>query len=393
MSAIYLDHAATTPLDPRVLEAMTPYLTTAFGNAASRQHSLGREARDAVERAREQVAQLIGADAREIVFTSGATESNNLALKGVAGARAYEHDGKHFVSARTEHLAVLDPLHSLEEEDGFEVTLLGVDCEGAIDLEELALALKRGPRLVSLMHANNEVGTLHPIGEIGALCRAHGALFHTDASQSVGKVAIDVDALQVDLLSLSAHKFSGPKGAGALFLRRRAPRVRCAALLDGGGHEGGRRSGTLNVPGIVGLGAAAELCAREMEAEAERVRALRDELEQGLFERLPGVTRNGGRAGRLPGIASVSFEGVDSESLLSRFQEVCASSSSACTSARLQESHVLRALGVSAATISSSLRFSLGRSTSPNQIQDALKDIARSVQLERAEGPLDLCQP
>ena len=390
MTEIYLDHAATTPLDPRVLEAMTPYLTSAFGNAASRQHSMGRTAAEAVEVARAQVADLIGADPREIVFTSGATEANNLALKGVAGARAYAADSRHFVTARSEHHAVLDPLRALAEEGGFEVTRLAVDHQASVDLAELERALTRRPRLVSLMHANNEVGTIHPIDEIGGLCHEYGALFHTDASQSAGKLAIDVNAMQVDLLSLSAHKFCGPKGVGALFLRRRGPRVRCAPLFDGGGHEGGRRSGTLNVPGIVGLGAAAELCSEGRDAEATRVSALRDVLENGLCERLEGVTRNGPQERRHPGIVNLCFTGVEAESLLSRFRRVCASSSSACTSARLLESHVLRAMGADEATISGSLRFSLGRSTSPSQIQGALEDIVASIEIERAEGPRDL---
>lgn len=391
--AIYLDHAATTPLDPRVLEAMTPYLTDEFGNASSRQHPMGRAAAEAVERAREQVADLIGADPREIVFTSGATEANNLALKGVASARAYERDSKHYVTARSEHRAVLDPLRVLEEDHGFEVTRLGVDRQGAIDPAELERALTRRPRLVSLMHANNEIGTIHPLEQIGAACREYGALFHTDATQSVGKLKVDVEAMHIDLLSLSAHKFYGPKGVGALYLRRRGPRVRCTPIFDGGGHEAGHRSGTLNVPGIVGLGAAAEICDRELEREALRVAGLREQLENGLRERLEGVTRNGPEAPRLPGISNLAFAGIDAESLLGRLERVCASSSSACTSAQLQESHVLRALGADEGTISGSIRFSLGRSTTKSQIQRALEDIVASITVERFEGPRDLCQP
>ncbi len=391
-SFIYLDHAATTPLDPRVLEAMTPYLTSNFGNAASRQHPLGQEAAAAVERARGQVAQLIGADPREIVFTSGATEANNLALKGVAEARAYERSPKHFVTARTEHHAVLDPLSSLEEHHGHAVTVLPVDERGVVDLELVDRALGQGPRLLSLMHANNEIGTLHPVAELGRLSREHGVLFHTDASQSVGKLPVDVDAMKIDLLSLSAHKFNGPKGVGALFLRRSSPRVRCAPLIDGGGHERGRRSGTLNVPGIVGLGAAAELAASEMMEESGRVAGLRRRLEDALLNRLEGVHRNGPAEERLPGIANLSFEGADAESLLKRLQGVCASSSSACTSAQLQESHVLRAIGATESTISSSIRFSLGRSTTESEIDLALDSIVASVEAERAQGPLDSCQ-
>lgn len=388
---IYLDHAATTPLDPRVLEAMMPYLTQEFGNAASRQHDLGRAAAQAVERAREQVASLIGADPREVVFTSGATESNNLALKGVAAARAYERENKHFVTARTEHHALLDPLQQLEEHQGFEATRLAVDHEGRVDLAQFDSALERSPRLVSLMHVNNELGTIHPLQELGSRCRERGVLFHTDASQSVGKLDLDVNSMNIDLLSLSAHKLYGPKGVGALYLRRRAPRVRCAPLFDGGGHEGGRRSGTLNVAGIVGLGAAAELCAQEMSREGERITALSAAFESGLRERLGGVERNSPVTEQLPSILNLSFEGVEAESLLARFEQVCASSSAACTSSRLQESHVLRAIGVPESRISSSLRFSFGRSTKADQLRRAIDEVVTKVTIEREDGPLDLC--
>ncbi|MFT7486504.1 MAG: cysteine desulfurase [Candidatus Paceibacteria bacterium] len=390
---IYLDHAATTPMDERVLEAMMPYLTSEFGNAASRQHAMGRQAAAAVEQARAQVALLIGADPREIVFTSGATEANNLALKGVAHAKAYELGAKRFVSARSEHHAVLDPLRALEEKHGYTVTRLPVDSEGRLDLADLDQSLALKPKLVSLMHVNNELGTIHPLQDIGRLCREQGVLFHTDASQSVGKLPIDVNSMYVDLLSLSGHKFYGPKGVGALFLRRRGPRVRCEALLDGGGHEGGRRSGTINVAGVVGLGAAAELCVQDMDQEVQRIGSLSANFENALRARLSGVGRNGPSEGRLPHILNLSFEGVSAESLLSRFKQVCASSSSACTSAQLQESHVLRAIGMQESGISSSLRFSFGRSTSENHIQRALDEIVDAVTLERADGPLNLCQP
>ena len=375
---VYLDHAATTPLDPRVFEAMKPYFLEHFGNAASRQHAPGREAARAVEHAREQVAELIGADPREIVFTSGATEANNLALKGVAQARAYERAPRRFVTAATEHPAVLDPLSTLAEQ-GFEVTTLAVDALGHIDLEALEEHLERGVRLVSLMHANNETGGLHPLEAVGALCRAHGALLHTDATQSVGKEPIDVDALQVDLLSLSAHKFYGPKGVGALYLRRRRPRVRVAALFDGGGHERGARSGTSNVPGIVGLGAAAELRLAEMEAEASRLAALRDGFEESLASRLPGVVRNGDPEQRLAGITNLSIEGVQAEDLLARLDEVCASSASACASAAQRPSHVLRALGLGQERVASSVRFSLGRSTTQAELERACGAIVAAL--------------
>lgn len=388
---IYLDHAASTPLDPRVLEAMLPYFVERHGNASSRQHAAGRAAAAAVERAREQVALLIGAEPREIVFTSGATESNNLVLKGVARAEAYAKRARHVVTARTEHHAVLDPLARLEEESGFEVTRLAVDGLGHVDLGELREALARGPRLATLMHANNEIGTLHPLAEIGALCREHEVLFHTDASQSCGKESLDVDALSIDALSLSGHKLYGPQGVGALYLRRRRPRVRCHPLLDGGGHERGVRSGTLNVPGIVGLGAAAELCRQERDEEQRRVGALRDRLESGLVERLGGVRVNGDRSQRLAGLTNLSFEGVQAESLLARLARVQASSSAACTSAALQPSHVLRAIGGDETRVGGSLRFSPGRGTTTEAVDAALDELIAAVELERREGPLDLC--
>jgi len=390
MSLVYLDHAATTPLDARVLAAMTPYFLECFGNASSRQHRLGREAAEAVEGAREQVAALLGADPREIVFTSGATEANNLALKGVAAAEAYADAPRHVVSCVTEHTAVLDPLRTLECQ-GFRVTRLGVDGAGRVDLERLRSVLAEGVRLVSLMFANNETGLLHPVGEIGALCREHGALFHTDATQAVGKEAIDVDALCVDLLSLSAHKLHGPKGVGALYLRRKRPRVRCRALLDGGGHERGARSGTLNVPGIVGLGGAAGLARDEGGTDTQRVRALRDRLEAGLLA-LGDVVLNGDAQHRLASITNLSFAGTDAESLLARLEDVCASSSAACTSATLQPSHVLRSLGLSEERIAGSVRFSLGRTTTAEEIERALLEIAAAVRVERSEGPRNLCE-
>ena len=387
---VYLDHAATTPLDARVLDSMMPYLTHEFGNASSRQHERGREAAGAVEHARGQIALLLGADPREVVFTSGATESNNLALKGVCRADAHDRMPRRIVTAVTEHHAVLDPLDGLER-DGFEVVRLPVDSGGHIDLERLEAELAKGVRLVSLMWGNNETGVVHPIASIGALCRERGALFHTDATQAVGKEPIDVDAAHVDLLSLSAHKFYGPKGVGALYLRRKRPRVRVAPLLEGGGHEQERRSGTLNVPGIVGLGAAAELCSVERESEVARLAALRDHLERGLAEQVEGVERNGHATDRLASHSNLSFEGVDAEALLASLPGVCASSSAACTSAKRQPSHVLRALGVGADRARGSVRFSLGRTTTPEDIEVALPRIIAAVRSQRSTGPTPTC--
>lgn len=361
---IYLDHNATTPLDPRVLDAMLPYFKESFGNASSRHHALGCDAAKAVETAREQVARLIGADTREIVFTSGATEADNLAIKGVP------EKGRHLVTCVTEHRAVLDAAEHLESK-GWKVTWLKVSTSGTLDLEKLAAALSEKTALVSLMHANNETGTLHPLREIGALCRAKGVLFHTDATQSFGKEPIDVNADRVDLLSLSAHKVHGPKGVGALYVRRKEPRVRLEALLHGGGHEKGLRSGTLNVPAIVGLGRAAELCRGE---SWERVRALRDRLQ----EALPG-TLNGHPEKRLANTLNMSFPGVDGEKLMKALPDVAVSSSSACTSAQMQPSYVLGAMGADDAKIRGSIRFSLGRFTTEAEIDAAAAMIRANV--------------
>jgi len=385
---IYLDHNATTPLDEEALEAMRPFLTASFGNAASRQHALGRYAAAAVERARVEVAGVLGADEREVVWTSGATEANNLAIKGVAGFSGYRR--RHLVTVRTEHRAVLDPMQSLEE-DGFEVTRLAVDANGHLDLDELSSALRDDTLLVSVMHANNEIGLLHPLAEIGALCKERGVLFHTDATQSVGKERLDPGAMGVDLLSLSAHKFHGPKGVGALYVRRRGPRVRCRPLLEGGGHERGQRSGTLNVPGIVGLAAALVKSERLRETEKERLRTQRDRFEAELQRRLEGVVVNGDTRARLAGTTNVYFEGTDADSLLSRMPSLCASSSAACTSAHLQPSHVLAALGHDDARRRGSVRFSLGRSTTEDEIDTALRWLAEAVAAERSEGPRAIC--
>jgi len=369
---IYLDHNATTPLDPRVLDTMLPYLTERFGNAAS-PHAMGVEAADAVERARVRLAAALGADPREIVWTSGATEADNLALKGVAAAPIYARR-RHLVTVRTEHKAVLDPCLELER-GGLRVTRLPVDRQGMLDLERLRDALTEDTLLVSVMAANNETGVLHPIEEIGALCRARGVLFHCDATQAIGREPIDVERCKVDLLSLSAHKFHGPKGVGALYLRRRRPRVRCEPLFHGGGHERGLRSGTLDVAGIVGLGSAVELAVAEMEGERCRQLRLRDVLERGLLERAPSATVNGHPFRRLANTLNISFPGVDAEELLRAMPDLAASTAAACTSASRQPSYVLRAMSASSEQIRGSVRFSLGRFTREEEIDEALETV------------------
>lgn len=370
---IYLDHNATTPLDPRVLDAMMPFLTDRFGNAASRHHALGCDAATAVETARGRAASVIGADPREIVWTSGATESDNLALLGVADAPAYAKK-RHVVTVTTEHRAVLDTCERLEGR-GIAVTYVGVDGDGRLDLDRLADAVTEQTLLVSVMHANNETGVLHPIARIGALCRERGVLFHTDATQSYGKERIDVNAMHIDLLSASAHKIHGPKGVGLLFVRRRGPRVRCEPMVHGGGHERGLRSGTLNVPGIVGMGAAAALAARNGDA----VRPLRDRLETGLRSRVDGVEVNGHPTERLANTTNLSFAGVDGAKLMKRMPGLAVSSSSACTSAALQPSYVLGAMGCDDARIRGSVRFSLGRFNTADEIDTAIETVAGAV--------------
>ena len=377
---IYLDHNATTPVDPRVLEAMTPFFTEHFGNPASRHHMLGCNAAKTVETAREQVAAVIGADPREIIWTSGATESDNLALQGVAQSSVYRK--KHIVTVATEHRAVLDPCEILETR-GFTVTYLGIDADGCVDLDRLAAAITDQTLMVSIMHANNEIGVLHPIGDIGTLCKERGVLFHTDATQSFGKEPIDVNAMGIDLLSANAHKIHGPKGIGVLYIRRRDPRVRCAALLHGGGHERGLRSGTLNVPGIVGMAAAATLPADD------GIRALRDRLETGILAGLHGVEINGHRTQRLANTTNLSFAGVDGTALMKAMPEIAVSSSSACTSALLQPSYVLGALGCHEARIRGSVRFSLGRFNTAEEIDTATARVVESVQALRTAGPRD----
>jgi cysteine desulfurase len=382
---VYLDYSATTPCDPRVVERMVPYFTNDFGNAASRSHAFGWTAEAAVERAREQVAALIHAQPKEILWTSGSTEANNLAIKGVA--QMYREKGRHLITAVTEHKAVLDPMKHLEAE-GFTVTWLPVDRAGHVDLQALAAAITEQTILVSLMAANNETGTLHPIADIGALCKQKGVLFHTDATQAAGRIELDVEAQKVDLMSLSAHKFYGPKGVGCLYVRRKNPRVRLTAQMDGGGHERGMRSGTLNVPGIVGMGAAAEIAAEAMPTEVPRLRALRDRLEQRLLRSVPDAVVNGDPKARLPHLANVSFPYVEGESLIMGVKEIAVSSGSACTSASLEPSYVLKSLGLGDELAHSSIRFSLGRFTTEAEVDFAAERVVAEVERLRAMSPL-----
>jgi cysteine desulfurase len=382
---IYMDNSATTACDPRVVEAMLPYFGDRFGNAASRSHSFGWAAEEAVNLARKQVADLLGASEKEIVFTSGATESDNLAVKGVA--EMYRQKGNHLVTCVTEHKAILDSMKHLESK-GCQVTWLGVDRQGHIDLDELRQALGPSTILVSLMAANNEIGTLHPIAEIGEICRSKGVLFHCDATQAVGKVPIDVEDMKIDLLSLSAHKIHGPKGVGALYVRRRNPRVRLTAQMDGGGHERGMRSGTLNVPGIVGLGKACEILGQEMERDIEHARLLRDRLQAELMRALDHSYVNGDPERRLPNLLNISFEFVEGESLIMGIKDVAVSSGSACTSASLEPSYVLRALGVGDELAHSSIRFSLGRFNTEAEVDFTAKLVSETVQRLRSMSPL-----
>ena len=381
---IYLDNNATTRTDPRVVEAMLPYFSDLYGNAASKGHSFGWSAEDAVDRGRAQLAAVIGADAKEIVFTSGATESNNLAIKGVA--EMYAEKGDHFITVNTEHKAVLDTFKHLEK-DGKRVTFLGVGKDGLIDLSELADSITDKTVLVSVMFANNEIGVIQPIAEIGKLCRERGVLFHTDAVQAYGKIPVDVNAMNIDLLSFTAHKIYGPKGIGALYVRRR-PRVRLTAQIDGGGHERGFRSGTLNVPGIVGFGAAAELCTAEMDREIVRLTLLRDRLKTGIIDAIDSAYVNGHETKRLPGNMNISFEFVEGESMLMGLKEVALSSGSACTSASLEPSYVLKALGLGDELAHSSLRFGLGRFTTPEEIEWVINKVIGEVSRLREMSPL-----
>jgi len=376
---IYMDYHATTPLDPRVLDAMMPYLTTKFGNAASRNHSFGWEAEEAVETARKQIADLIGANAKEIIFTSGATESNNLALKGVA--EMYAERGNHIITAATEHKAILDTCKRLEKH-GCRVTYLPVTASGLIDLDMLRESITDKTILVSIMYANNEIGVIQPVAEIGKICKQKGVLFHCDGVQAVGKVPVNVIQDNIDLLSLSGHKIYGPKGVGALYVRRRNPRVQVTAQMDGGGHERGMRSGTLNVPGIAGLGEACALCRKEMAEESARLGALRDKLKDRLAASLDEVYINGTMESRLPNNLNISFAFVEGESLLMGISDIAVSSGSACTSATLEPSYVLKALGAGDDIAHSSIRFGLGRFTTEEEVDyvaDKVIDVVRKL--------------
>jgi cysteine desulfurase len=382
---IYMDNHATTPVDPRVLETMLPYFTERFGNAASRNHSFGWQADEAVETARKQVAALIGASAKEIVVTSGATESDNLAIKGVA--EMYRQKGNHVITAVTEHKAVLDTCKRLEKQ-GFEVSYLRVQRDGLIDLDDLKAAITPKTILITIMMVNNEVGVIQPIAEIGRIARERGIVFHTDAVQAAGRLPIDVNALNVDLASLSAHKMYGPKGVGALYVRRKNPRVLVAPIIDGGGHERGMRSGTLNVPGIVGFGKAAEIARQEMAAETARVGALRDRLLAGLRDNLDHIVVNGSLEHRVANNLNVSFAFVEGESLLMGISDVAVSSGSACTSASLEPSYVLKALGTSDDLSHSSIRFGLGRFNTEEEVDYVVKRVTEVVTRLRDMSPL-----
>jgi len=382
---IYLDNNATTPMDPRVFEAMKPYFLEHFGNAASRNHSFGWEAEEAVDYAREQVAKLIGADPKEIIFTSGATEGDNLGIKGVY--EMYASKGNHIITATTEHKAVLDTCKHIEKSGG-EVTYLQVQPDGLIDLKALEAAIKPTTILIAIMYANNEIGTIMPIKEISAIARKHGILLFTDATQAVGKIPVDVNKDGIDIMAFSAHKMYGPKGVGALYVRRKNPRVKVTAQMDGGGHERGMRSGTLNVPGIVGFGAACELCRLDMEADTKRISILRDKLETELMK-LEEAYINGSTEHRLPHVANISFKHVEGEGLLMGFNKnIALSSGSACTSASLEPSYVLKALGLGDDLAHSSLRFGLGRFTTEEQIDYTIKAISETVLKLREMSPL-----
>jgi cysteine desulfurase len=382
---IYLDNNATTPMDPRVLETMLPYFTEKFGNAASRNHPFGWVAEEAVDYSREQIAKLIGADEREIIFTSGSTEAINLAIKGVA--EMYHSKGNHIITVTTEHKAVLDTCHALEKK-GIEVTYLNVDIKGNIDLKELEAAIRPTTILVSVMFANNEIGNIHPVKEIGEICNKHGVLFFSDATQAVGKIPVNVKEMGIHLLCFTGHKMYGPKGVGVLYVSRKNPRVKVTAQMDGGGHERGMRSGTLNVPGIVGIGKAAEIALKEMNDDAARLSKLRDKIENAFLE-MEEVVVNGDTEHRMPHVTNISFKHVEGEGLMMTFnQEIGLSSGSACTSASLEPSYVLKALGLGDDLAHSSLRISLGRFTTEEEIDYAIEKIRKGVDHMRSLSPI-----
>jgi cysteine desulfurase len=383
---VYMDNHATTRVDSRVLEAMLPYFTEKFGNAASRNHSFGWEAEEAVDRSRNQIAALIGAKSKEIIFTSGATESDNLAIKGVV--EFYKDKGNHIISCVTEHKAVLDSCRALERAGKATVTYLPVDKYGMVDPDAVRRAITDKTVLITIMWANNEIGTIHPIAEIGKIAKEKGIIFHCDAVQAIGKVPVDVEKAGVDLASITAHKIYGPKGIGAIYVRSKGPRVRLTPQMDGGGHERGMRSGTLNVPGIVGLGAACEISGKEMPDEAQRLIQLRSQLQAGLFERLDEIYVNGHPTERLPGNLNVSFAYVEGESLLMGIHDIAVSSGSACTSATLEPSYVIRALGIDDELAHSSIRFGLGRFNTLEEVDYVTDRVSREVKRLREMSPL-----
>ncbi len=382
---IYMDNHSTTPMDPRVLEAMLPYFIEKFGNAASRNHQFGWEAEEAVENARKQIARLIHCDAKEIVFTSGATESDNLALKGAA--EMYKEKGDHVITCATEHRAVLDTCKALEKR-GIKVTYLPVEKDGRVNPDEVRKAITDKTILISIMLANNEIGTIHPIAEIGKIAKEKGILFHCDATQGVGKIPVDVEALKVDLMSFTSHKIYGPKGVGALYVRKKGPRVRLVPQIDGGGHERGMRSGTLPVPLIIGFGKACELCEQNMPVESKRIAAMRDRLQTQIMKDLDECYLNGHQTERLPHNLNISFAYVEGEALLMGVKEIALSSGSACTSATLEPSYVLRALGVGSDLAHSSIRFGLGRFTTDEEVDYTAKRMVEAVTRLREMSPL-----
>lgn len=385
MKKIYLDYHSTTPVDHRVFDAMVPYFSDKFGNPASRNHAYGWEAEEAVDIARERIAKSIGATPREIIFTSGATESDNLAIKGIA--QMFRDKGNHIITLKTEHKAVLDTCKALER-DGFEVTYLPVEKNGLINLDKLKSAIKDKTILVSVMHANNEIGVIQPVAEIGQICKENGIYFHCDGAQSVGKITVDVNEMGIDLLAISGHKIYGPKGIGALYVRRKNPRVRLKSQIDGGGHERGMRSGTLPTPLIVGLGKACELSSKLMAEETKRLLTLREKLYKGISSQLPKIILNGDTENRLPGNLNLSFSYVEGESLIMSLPNIALSSGSACTSASLEPSYVLKALGVSKDLAHSSIRFGLGRFTTEEEVDITINSVVKAVNRLRDMSPL-----